>query len=1416
MLFASFAAVGPSTFAEAVSDAAPRPFAETSGDDLRARIASTDDRILILTPAALYRFHPESEAWSITTASDGLPGAPQRSFSLSGGDVWVCGEGACVSDQRFDDWERYEPGQGYPGRVVFDIEADDDYAYAGADGGAARFDRYIFEWEDLAGAHAEPLGPVSDVAVGDEKVWFALEHGVAEYRKDAESIRVDTLLGELEAPRVLALRQSARFVWALSNVGIARYDKELESWMSFRPGVDVPQARVHQFSLIGDDVWLGTDDGLWRYRADAGIWRRDESAADMPGTRVTAFAVEAGRIWVVTDVAFARYDLDAARWIDFTASVPLPPTAVSQMAWEGNTLVFLAPDVIVYGLSAGQDNPSLFTYRTRAIEAVAAEGSAERERWRVALDDAGLGVVRSENTALHVKGGATVFVENAEDGGSLDDLNAETRMDLTVHGRVGPDRTLGGFYDSTDPDNPAYQLTYRGARSDVLRVLSAGEIEEELFNSRLATGTGLRGGRLRAEAGGRTERTRRRLLTLDGWVGERRTLPGRDTFYGGNLSVSGRLRDIDYTRLQVFDLPDGWRAEDLENATIYKDDGESSTDDANSSRRAIAGRDGVWDALVPNADYSLGPRGETLILSVPLEESGALVAVAETRPPSTRESDLTDSWLRNHYWIALEPVPGSIAVTITDSTGSHSDASGIPYTEFFGLDANGDGSLDPDRFSPVNGFLNFPEERPFREEVYSSDPLSRFSLSIAYEATLNTFQLSHQNLVPRSERITVDRALLRSDVDYSIIAASGLFVLFEHVLLDEDSAIEVEYLYEVDETASAGGTADDLVVAGQVGIAPNDFLFGGANLTTWSDEDGRDVMTGSVNARLESKGDDHLLRVSPELAWSGSGDNGGGRASGISFRGRHRALEVSAAHRALGANYSSFEDRRTLLGRLLEETNAHARYDVGRHLQAEFDWEKSRSDSVAWGAPLGAVSDEDTSGTTPGRGEESSYAGSLRYLRSGWPNLELRRGRVVVDAPGRRQTKHISRAEIELSPEQAGVRAFGIRRLWLRAFLQRSERHVEAVDSAGAHSDTLAVGSEKSTTDQAFVRLNGSLGTPLSWNVAFEDRRTFVPERRGSRDVRRRQAVDATLQAQPHTSVDAFLRWQSNRDIFRHPGGDEGGFSVRRLVLATVQAYPGRIWADLSPISFRLDLGGEDTESGEPGVTLPDFGSLWSASDHVSERMRGRNGVLEARIQVLSRLRLIERIEIENERFIRERLASEGETRRVENRVEIRPHGGLVILRVIGSREETGSVEMDERRFSGQWDQTWGRGILTFASLEAQRDETRDRLAGDLREHWAPQAQITWRRSRWKLDAALGAALSWTRTKDSSRGSESVWDVTRRRTVSTSLSIQPHSVITLKLNYSLGRAETATNVAVGSPKRWETEHDLRLRLQIRA
>ncbi len=1369
----------------ALASATPEPFAATGAEDLRPRIALSDGRLLLLTQEALYRFQPESEAWTVTTPADNLPEPPLAALSATSKSIWIAGTGAAFSDPRYDDWQGHSASDGLPGRQVFNVEADDDYAYAATDAGAGRFDMYTLEWEALTDASGEPLGEISDVALGEDRVWFALPFGVAEYQKDTETWRVDRQLGQLATPRVLALRQTTRFLWALTETGLARYEKSLRSWTSYLVGTDLPDARVHQFTLQGDDVWLGTDAGLWHYGADTGIWRRDESSTTMPGTSVLAFALETGRIWVATESAFALYELDASRWIEFTAGVSVPPTDAIAITRAGDILMILGSNGISYGLAQGRTNPNLFTWRSRSV--LRAPTTREEGRgWHTVLDESGLGLASSSGEAVTVKGGATVYIDNGtgHSGGGIGALQSDTRYDLTLSGHLDKERTLSGFYNTTDPDNSAYQVTFRGARSDVLRSLSLGEIEVQPYNARLTPGTGLTGGQIRLEKGDRSEETRRRFVTADGWVGRRRTLPGRDTFVGGSSEVDGEIRDIDYVNGQVFPVPDRWSWADLSNALFYIDDGDPATNDANTRHGEIAGRPGDWDLLRRNRDYALGPNGQTLILNTPLHAGQALAAVRRDLPEL--QAELTHLPLRNHYAIGGEPVAGSMRLAIVDRDGSDRDDTGETYLHRFGLDPAGNGQVAPERISAITGLLSFPDTLPFPPEVYGTDPVHLYTITFSYRASVHTFRLSHPNIVPGSERITVDRELLRPDVDYSIIPSSGLFIFFETVLLDEDSAIEVRYEYETE-----GGQDEPMVSAGQVGLAPTDHIFIGTNVArSGSGDEG--TTTADVSSRLEWKNENHFLRVVPELAWSRE-DRGSvsGSASGIAMQGRFRRLEVAASQRSLGKTFTSFEDRSTIAGRLREESNGWGRVDLGHDVQGEVDWRRALSDSP------GEKGAQDW-------GEESSLTGKVRLLRGGLPNLEVRRGRVLLDAEGARSEKWITRADLEISPDQAGFAPLGIRRLWLRTFFQRSDRRYDA--AGGVPTDS----TRDRITDHAFARINGSVGSPLSWNIAFEDRSTKQSKDQGNARLRRFQKLDTSLQSQPHPSVDTFLRWEADRDLAWIPSGGNGGFRSRRLFQSTSYLYPGRVSARLSPLSFRIDLSRDASADGEPGVPMPGTSSLWSAPGRDSRRRNLHNRIVEGRVQISSAVRVVQRWEDETSQFDREGLANASDGRLLENRLELRVSGGWINLRAIMGRTSGDDLPTSKQeRLFGEWEQTWSSGWLTYLALDGERTRDRDHAVGARTRAFGPQARLTWRKARWQTDASLGASFDWTRTRDASVGATGSWAESRRQTLTTTLSMQPFKLFSIKALYELNRSQSLSGAS------WRAAQNLRIRLLIR-
>jgi len=954
---------------------------------------------------------------------------------------------------------------------------------------------------------------------------------------------------------------------------------------------------------------------------------------------VLGFTRERG-LWVLTERACAWYDEASARWIDFTNAVPLLPGEPREIGWIGDALVLLGRGRAAYALRGSEGNPALFAFRARAILAGGPEGAlgpdglpgdapeSERgaagvpvaeggARRRFTLDEAGLGYRHSAQGALTLKGGATVYVEDdasrSAGESAFDHLIADTRVDLALHGRMGAERSLHGLYDTTDPNNAAYLLHYRGGRDDRLRAAAAGEVDPQQFETELAPLAGLRGGWLRLEGGRRTADAGRRLATGDVWAGERRVYPGREVFHG---------------------------------------------------RRTV-------------------------------------------------------------------------------------------------------------------------------------------------------YRLAHRHLVPDSERIRLDRELLRAAVDYTIDWRQGSFTLAEHLLLDDDASIEAAYLYEIAADASPAAidtslSPDRLLYAGAVGLSPSDRLFLGFTGASWSPSGESRARSLGAAARYEARGEQSFLRVIPEVAAGGADSTA--LAASVALRARRRGLELTGRVRRMGAGFATLEDRRTRLGRLSGDSRLSGRWDLAPQWQAIVDWDETRSLLPA-----------DSSGRGGGQGREALLGGTLRFLGRNLPQVSLRQTVVRADSLDVRQEKHVRRAEIEYAPGRLRLAGGRIQRLWLRAFFQRSRR--ETPGTADSFGNTVRA------TDQGFLRLNGSAGNPLSWNLAWDERWSYRPQERGAHGLARGQAVDVTLQSRPHAVVDAYLRGEARRDLRWLERGGAGGFEVSRQLLSSTQLYPGYLDRRLRPLSLRADYERSSGEGGLAGEPLPGASRLARRADEASLRRGRRAAAIETRLQIASWLRWIDLVRHERSDDASERpaethlsSAAEARNRLFENRLELRAPGGLITLRVVTERRRGASeqdttglgeaagaglaaparVESDLRvlRLAGEWSQTWGAGLLTYGALETRR--ARDLRPQPLRE-WSAQTRAQYRRGRGDLDAGAGLAYRVADSFLPAGGGTGVRRDRRTLALSLSFSVRLVRVLALKLQH-----QALFERAV------ETRHTVDLRLSIRA
>ena len=198
-------------------------------------------------------------------------------------------------------------------------------------------------------------------------------------------------------------------------------------------------------------------------------------------------------------------------------------------------------------------------------------------------------------------------------------------------------------------------------------------------------------------------------------------------------------------------------------------------------------------------------------------------------------------------------------------------------------------------------------------------------------------------------------------------------------------------------------------------------------------------------------------------------------------------------------------------------------------------------------------------------------------------------------------------------------------------------------------------------------------------------------------------------------------------------------------------------------------------------------------------------------------MRLIDHLERNKDEDIKANSSGELRTRLFENRIEIRPRGGLLTLRVVDEKKERESqadtlmaaTECQTRRFTAEWNQIWGGGWLSYFSFELKR--TQDYQPRPT-HRWSPQIRGTYRQNRWRLDASLGVSYAYEEVYCKIADCTSEYRSHKRTLVlSWTLNIQPLQILTLKMQHTLDIPHQAP-----CKEKEQTNHGILLLVTIRA
>ena len=452
-----------------------KPFAEEEG-----LVWYTDGR-------ALYRYNPESDDWS-PISIDGFQEGTIHALGTDYGLLWLAtDQGVYRFDIRVESWTHY-------GKEVLGIDRvsaldfGEDFVWVTGEDVLARFDIYVETWETLDILRERSIGAVRDIVVEDRYVWLAAEAGIVRYDQQFGQVRTfsgrdGALSGEI--------REAFRFggdVWFWGDQGLCRYEAGLETWEVYGAEEGLPAGRVQKIALGGQELWLISPDAVFRFDGRPGKWAPFVEVKRLMGRSLHDIAPGGEVVWFGTEDGLYGYDVRSGEWDILRKVDGLSSDEVLE--------VFLLGDLLLCVHREGIDVYDGEEWRATSFARM--KRSHRKRRIGVALEKGGLSARDSKGNAARLGGRYRFAAEwrgtrTPEEDWPPPSMNSRGKAASILSGELAGGRTLGGYYDNTDPDDLRFGGTYRGADGDPLQRLSGGEIRAEAVRYGTSSFRGLGG-----------------------------------------------------------------------------------------------------------------------------------------------------------------------------------------------------------------------------------------------------------------------------------------------------------------------------------------------------------------------------------------------------------------------------------------------------------------------------------------------------------------------------------------------------------------------------------------------------------------------------------------------------------------------------------------------------------------------------------------------------------------------------------------------------------------------------------------------------------------------------------------------------------------------------------------------------------
>ena len=1140
-------------------------YAQTTQLNLKKEfpVLKTGNDIWIGTPNGLYQYKSTDDSYKLYT----IPGkeSDEIHYLYNDGDwLWcIIDSGLAVLQTRMNQWMVYDKVSGLPSNNVRSIAFEGDYVWVATDNGASRFDKLIEEWEWYGPEKGLPALNLVKILVFDKFTWFITEGGFSEYDPQFEKWRHF----KIQENQQIKIKEAFEFdnnLWLLTDKGLIKFNPELNSQEYFF-NTAIYSDRLVNLLYDEEKIWALSGNKLYYIQSESQVLKEFEGNYYLEGYSLVNFNLDPNEIWATTEKNVLQWNRSDKTWNNIDYASGLSDTVYENVCASGGMTFLVNSKIIDYRLNTGSTWKKYSLITRESIKTTAGQKILKN-----LFDNEEGGYVAFGKNTLQFSGSRGTYVYNKGFDGRV---TSGERLDLKSQLALGKNHMVYGFYNNMDYSENMYGLRYKSSSPDEpLREVNLGDFRRDPGSVPFVENASIFGGNIWVQAGKKTERFKRSLITVKALSGQLRSKKEFEYFQGATTRFDAKIYDISYVKNVFFDIPN--LPADLvpKEIEVYLDDKNAANNTENTSAHiTIAGVTGDFDRLIETEDYYFHKGFHTLKFNTSIFPHYNLVVRYKVNNQSYEEvlqAQGISSSRKNIYFLnGLFIIPRSFNIEISDTLHTSQQLYEL------GIDEDRNGIVDPDWIDYENGYLTFPDSYPFPENIYDSMAASIYHIGVQFETQRSVIKLKHKDLVRGTEIVSLDGLTVVQGSDYVLDYTNGTMVFVREGVVTLDTRIEIRYEYYLE-------TQNNRINSVSVNISPSDNFYIQAD---WVNFSGSDTSSSESNENLVSLhnelrnkiGERIDTRIVTGIAWQADSN----RISGASVEGliSTPGLRVQSKYVHYDQSYSNLYEQQSFIGRTKDGLQLFLSSDPLKYLRLTGEWKKEEAFA-------------DNSEIIP----ENKFGNySILFHHANLPSWQISYQDIRTQSDSGNIRKKFLTNQLEYQVPDRLLQNLRIRSLKIQAYLRN-----------GKQSGQEILGTVNQQFNYKYIRVISNFTDQISGSIYYL-RNDYYNEgdSAGNNLLLRKEHVLVNFSQEQWRVLQINLSAENTMDQNPLKNNEYTSLRINNFSQANFRFSPGQIWQKMNPLYFEFNVNHSNTSWGtnntanskylwqfyNDGLTLPDY-----------------------------------------------------------------------------------------------------------------------------------------------------------------------------------------------------------------------------------